>query len=53
MLTGEQHLYEAISLNVKKLRIHYSTDMVLKFQKAEKAMIEVKYELKISRVNKK
>ena len=56
MATGDQYLYEATSLNVKlkKKQAVYTlltclnnlTDIVLKTQKAEQTMLEVKYKLK-------
>ena len=52
--TGDQHLYEATSLNVKKALytlltcLNNLTDIVLKTQKAEQTTLEVKYQLKIT-----
>ena len=50
--TGDQHLYEATSPNVKKVVytlltcLNNFTDIVLKTQIAEQTMLEVKYQLK-------
>ena len=50
--TGDQHLYEATSLNVKKAVytlltcLNNLTDIVLKTQKSEQTMLEIKYQLK-------
>ena len=52
MATGDLHIYEATSLNVKKAVytlltcLNNLTDIVLKTQKAEQTMREVKYQLK-------
>ena len=53
MATGDQQLYEATSLNVKKQAVYTlltclnnSTDILLKSQKAEQKLLEVKYQLK-------
>ena len=55
MATGDQHLCEATSLNLKKQAgytilpcLNNLTDIVLKSQTAEQKMLEVKYQLKIS-----
>ena len=48
--TGDQHLYEATSHNVKKAVstllpcLNNLTDIVLKTQKAEQTMLKVKYQ---------
>ena len=50
--SGDQHLYEATSFNVIKAVytlltcLNNLTDIVLKTQKAEQTMLEVKYQLK-------